>query len=169
MKRYRATKKSADGVCLLGCWGSFNDPAACDYTYKNMTDWGRKMFVTPGVVVDDKLVTIRIWWTSTSIFRSFWAVLLLRRLGEWRKVRQKRSSRQSCGPESSVESDHDSQTPEARFWRQIYVGDVSALARQADRRPSRARYRRGPNSQAVGHRTRRAWWILATSSPPGEA
>jgi len=42
---------------LLGCWGSFNDPAVCDYSYKKMTDWGRSMYVTPGVVVDDKLVT----------------------------------------------------------------------------------------------------------------
>jgi hydrogenase large subunit len=42
---------------LLGCWGSFNDPDHCDYAYKNMTNWGRKMFVTPGVVVDGKLVT----------------------------------------------------------------------------------------------------------------
>jgi hydrogenase large subunit len=42
---------------LLGCWGSFNDPEHCDYTYRRMGDWGRKMFVTPGVVVDGKLVT----------------------------------------------------------------------------------------------------------------
>jgi hydrogenase large subunit len=42
---------------LLGCWGSFNDPEHCDYTYKNMAEWGDKMFVTPGVVVDGKLVT----------------------------------------------------------------------------------------------------------------
>lgn len=42
---------------LLGCWGSFNDPAYCDYTYRNMGDWGRKMFVTPGVIVDGKLLT----------------------------------------------------------------------------------------------------------------
>jgi hydrogenase large subunit len=42
---------------LLGCWGSFNNPAACDYSYKKMTEWGRAMYVTPGVVVDDKLVT----------------------------------------------------------------------------------------------------------------
>ncbi len=42
---------------LLGCWGSFNDPEHCDYTYKNMSNWGRKMFVTPGVVVDGELVT----------------------------------------------------------------------------------------------------------------
>src|SRR6202047_479968 len=41
---------------LLGCWGSYNDPDYCDYTYKNMGDWGRKMFVTPGVVVDGRLV-----------------------------------------------------------------------------------------------------------------
>ena len=42
---------------LLGCWGSLNDPEYCDFTYQNMADWGRKMFVTPGVVVDGKLVT----------------------------------------------------------------------------------------------------------------
>jgi hydrogenase large subunit len=42
---------------LLGCWGSFQDPDSCDYTYRHMSDWGRKMFVTPGVIVDGQLVT----------------------------------------------------------------------------------------------------------------
>src|SRR5271166_3349802 len=42
---------------LLGCWGSFNDPDYCDYTYKNMNNWGHKMFVTPGVIVDGEAVT----------------------------------------------------------------------------------------------------------------
>ena len=42
---------------LLGCWGSFNDPDHCDYTYKKMGDWGRKMFVTPGIIVDGLMVT----------------------------------------------------------------------------------------------------------------
>jgi len=42
---------------LLGCWGSFQDPEACNFSYRDMTNWGRKMFVTPGVVVDGKLVT----------------------------------------------------------------------------------------------------------------
>jgi hydrogenase large subunit len=42
---------------LLGCWGSLNDPEHCDFQYRNMSDWGRKAFVTPGVVVDGKLVT----------------------------------------------------------------------------------------------------------------
>jgi hydrogenase large subunit len=42
---------------LLGCWGSFNDPGVCDYTYQNMEEWGRAMFVTPSVIVDGKVVT----------------------------------------------------------------------------------------------------------------
>jgi hydrogenase large subunit len=42
---------------LLGCWGSFQDPDDCDYNYKRMAEWGRSMFVTPGVVVDGELVT----------------------------------------------------------------------------------------------------------------
>jgi hydrogenase large subunit len=45
---------------LLGCWGSFNDPEVCDYRYENMAKWGRAMFVTPGVIVDDQLVTTNL-------------------------------------------------------------------------------------------------------------
>jgi hydrogenase large subunit len=45
---------------LLGCWGSFQDPNVCDYNYKTMDAWGKKMFVTPGVVVDGKLVTTNL-------------------------------------------------------------------------------------------------------------
>jgi hydrogenase large subunit len=42
---------------LLGCWGSFNDPEVCDYRYENMNEWGKAMYVTPGVIVDGKAVT----------------------------------------------------------------------------------------------------------------
>jgi hydrogenase large subunit len=42
---------------LLGCWGSFQDPDVVDYRYEHMTDWGRAMFVTPGIVVDGELIT----------------------------------------------------------------------------------------------------------------
>jgi hydrogenase large subunit len=42
---------------LLGCWGAFNNPDYCDYTYRRMSEWGRKMFVTPGIIVDGELVT----------------------------------------------------------------------------------------------------------------
>jgi len=42
---------------LLGCWGSYQDPSICDYNYKTMGQWGKAMYVTPGVVVDGQLVT----------------------------------------------------------------------------------------------------------------
>jgi hydrogenase large subunit len=42
---------------LMGCWGSYQNPQTCDYTYKNMTKWGRDMYVTPGILIDGKLVT----------------------------------------------------------------------------------------------------------------
>jgi hydrogenase large subunit len=42
---------------LLGCWGAFQDPDVCNFDYRDMTQWGRAMGVTPGVVVDGKLVT----------------------------------------------------------------------------------------------------------------
>jgi hydrogenase large subunit len=42
---------------LLGCWGAWNNPDECDYTYKKMSKWGKEMYVTPGVIVDGELVT----------------------------------------------------------------------------------------------------------------
>jgi hydrogenase large subunit len=42
---------------LLGCWGAWQDPTVCDYDYKKMNDWGKAMYVTPGIVVDGELVT----------------------------------------------------------------------------------------------------------------
>ena len=50
-------EKVGERRVLLGCWGAFQDPNVCDYDYRTMTDWGRAMFVTPGVVVDGQLVT----------------------------------------------------------------------------------------------------------------
>jgi hydrogenase large subunit len=42
---------------LLACMGAFQDPEACDFRYETMRDWGRKMYVTPGIVIDGELVT----------------------------------------------------------------------------------------------------------------
>ncbi|MGZ4961523.1 MAG: nickel-dependent hydrogenase large subunit [Limisphaerales bacterium] len=42
---------------LMGCWGSWQDPDVCDYKYEHMDSWGKAMFVTPGIIVDGKLVT----------------------------------------------------------------------------------------------------------------
>jgi hydrogenase large subunit len=46
-------RRRADMVC----WGSLNDPEHCDFKYQNMTNWGRHMFVSPGVIIDGKLHT----------------------------------------------------------------------------------------------------------------
>jgi hydrogenase large subunit len=50
-------EKVGERRILLGCWGAFQDPDVCNFEYKDMTRWGRAMLVTPGVVVDGKLVT----------------------------------------------------------------------------------------------------------------
>src|SRR5216683_2661334 len=42
---------------LLISWGALNDPDHCNFQYRDMTHWGRKAFVSPGVIVDGKLVT----------------------------------------------------------------------------------------------------------------
>jgi hydrogenase large subunit len=45
---------------LLGCWGAWQDPTVCDYRYENMNSWGKAMYVTPGIVVDGKLITTNL-------------------------------------------------------------------------------------------------------------
>ncbi|UGQ11496.1 nickel-dependent hydrogenase large subunit [Yinghuangia sp. ASG 101] len=42
---------------LLGCWGAWQDSDVADYRYATMNEWGKAMFVTPGIVVDGKIVT----------------------------------------------------------------------------------------------------------------
>ncbi|MGW4606482.1 nickel-dependent hydrogenase large subunit [Streptomyces sp. NPDC004532] len=42
---------------LLGCWGAWQNPDVCDYRYETMSEWGKAMYVTPGIVVDGKLIT----------------------------------------------------------------------------------------------------------------
>ena len=42
---------------LLACWGAFQNPDRCDFTYARMAEWGREMFVTPGIVIDGALRT----------------------------------------------------------------------------------------------------------------
>src|ERR671925_200717 len=45
---------------LLGCWGAFNNPEHCTYEYRTMSDWGKEMFVPPGVGIDGELVTTNL-------------------------------------------------------------------------------------------------------------
>ena len=115
---------------LLGCWGSFNNPDVCDYRYETMSDWGRAMYVTPGVVVDGKLVTtdlvdinlgMRILLGSS--FYDDWqnreTFVTHDPLGN--PVDQRHPWNQTTTP----------QAPEARLRRQIHLGHVAPLARSA--------------------------------------
>ncbi len=134
---------------LLGCWGSFQNPEVCDFDYKTMTDWGRAMYVTPGVVVDGKLVTTDLVDINLGI-RILLGQLLLRRLGERRNLRQERPARQSGRSPASVESDDHPSTAETRFPQELHLGHVAALVRQADRYAPGPGYRRRPASPASG-------------------
>ena len=40
-------------------WGSFDDPDYVDYDYRNMTEWGRKRYITPGVAIGGELIIDR--------------------------------------------------------------------------------------------------------------
>ena len=139
---------------LLACWGSFNDPDVCDYTYKNMTNWGRGMFVTPGIVVDGKLVTTDL----VDINLNIRILLGSSYYDEWKNsadLRQDRSAGKSGGQEPPLEPDHHPTAAKARLRRQVHLGDVSAMVRQAHRRPSGDGHRRRPHRSLVGHRSGR--------------
>ena len=41
----------------LICWGAFDDVDTLRYDYKDMSDWGRTRYVTPGLVFDGELIT----------------------------------------------------------------------------------------------------------------
>ena len=134
---------------LLGCWGSFNNPDVCDYTYKNMTEWGNAMYVTPGVVVDGELVTTDL----VDINLNIRILLGSSYYDDWEKGETfvtEGSAGQSGRPAASLESDHDSAAAEARFRRQVHLGDVAALVRQAHRRSSGARHRRRTDRALLG-------------------
>ncbi len=109
---------------LLGCWGSFQDPGVCNFNYKDMTEWGRAMYVTPGVVVDGKLVTNDLVDINLGI-RILLGVLVLRGLGGPGDLRDARPAGQPGRPPPPVEPAHEPQAAEARPGRQVQLGDVA--------------------------------------------
>ena len=62
-------------------WGCFDDPDYVDYDYKNMTEWGRKRYITPGVAIGGELITTDLVEINLMI-RILLGSLVLRRLGE---------------------------------------------------------------------------------------
>ena len=131
---------------LLGCWGAFQDPDVCNFEYKDMAEWGRAMYVTPGVVVDGKLVTNSL----VDINLGIRILLGSSYYDDWE------------GQEMFVERDplgnpvdrrhpwnqHTNPKPQKRdFSRQVQLGDVAPLVRR--HRPPRPRHRRRTDRSPV--------------------
>ena len=137
---------------LLGCWGSFQDPETCNFRYRDMTDWGRKMFVTPGVVVDGKLVTTDLVQINLGI-----RILLGHSYYDDWEDQEMFVTKDPLG--NPVDRRHpwnqhtNPAAAEARLRRQVQLGDVAALVRRQG--SSRARHRRRPDRAPVGDRAGR--------------
>ena len=110
---------------LLACWGSYNDPDSCDYTYRNMAEWGRKMFVTPGVVVDGQLVTNSL----VDINLNIRILLGSSYYDDWQGSEP--SSRAILwairSTSSPLEPNHAATPAEAQLRRELHLGHVAAL------------------------------------------
>ena len=131
---------------LLGCWGSFQDPEVCNFEYRDMTEWGRRMFVTPGVVVDGKLVTTDLVDINLGI-----RILLGSSYYDDWEDQEMFVTKDPLG--NPVDRRHpwnqhtNPQPAEARPRRQVQLGDVAALVRRHG--PPRPRHRRRPAGPAV--------------------
>ena len=91
-----------------------------------MNDWGRAMFVTPGVVVDGKLVTTDL----VDINLNIRILLGSSYYDDWEKAETFVKNDPLGNPvdqQPSVEPDDDPPAAEARFRRQIHMGHVAAL------------------------------------------
>ena len=131
---------------LLGCWGAFQDPDVCNFDYKDMTEWGRAMCVTPGVVVDGKLVTNDLVDINLGI-----RILLGRSFYDDWEDQEMFVTQDPLG--NPVDRRHPwnqhtiPQPAEARLRRQVQLGHVAPLVRR--HRPPRARHRRRADRPAV--------------------
>ena len=131
---------------LLGCWGAFQDPDVCNFNYRDMTEWGRAMYVTPGVVVDGKLVTNDLVDINLGI-----RILLGSSYYDDWEDQEMFVTHDPLG--NPVDRRHPwnqhtiPQAAEARLRRQVQLGDVAALVRR--HRPPAARHRRRPDRAAV--------------------
>ena len=127
-----------------------------------MTNWGRKMFVTPGVVVDGKLVTNDLVQINLGI-----RILLGHSYyDDW-------ENEEMFVPQDPLGNPVDRRHPwnmhtlpdaeEARLRQQVQLGDVAALVRRQGL--SRARHRRRRRSRACGRRRSPDWstWRLHQS------
>ena len=131
---------------LLGCWGAYQDPDVCNFQYKDMTQWGRAMGVTPGVVVDGKLVTNDLVDINLGI-----RILLGSSFYESWEDQEIFVTKDPLGnpvrPQPSLEPDDHPEAAEARLRLQLQLGHVTTLVRRQG--SPRTRHRRRPAGPTV--------------------
>ena len=139
-------------ICMIS-WGALNDPEHCNFQYRDMTNWGRKAFVCPGVVVDGKLVTNDLVDINLGI-----RILLGHSFYEDWEDQEMFVTRDPLG--NPVDRRHPwnqhtiPRPAEARLGRCLHLDDGSPLVRW--RELPRRRHRWRPSAPAVGDRSRRA-------------
>ena len=133
-----------------------------------MTEWGKAMYVTPGVIVDGKLVTNDL----VDINLGIRILLGSSYYDDWEDGEtfvERRPAGQSGRPAASLEPDDDSPAAEARLQRQVHLGHVAALVRQARPATTWPWTPAAARSPGSGPRRWRAWSTSATSRRPGRA
>ena len=139
----------------LVCWGSLNDPEHCDFRYENMTNWGRKMFVSPGVIRDGELLRTNDLVEDQPGHPDPARLLVLRGLGRPGDVRDPGPARQPGRPRRPWNQHTIPRPGEARLRRQVQLGHVAALVRR--HRPPGRGHRRRADRRGCG-RPRSATW-----------
>ena len=164
--RLRGGRPAARAARLLGL---VQQPRTSATTpTRRMTEWGRAMYVTPGVVVDGELVTTDLVDINLGI-----RILLGSSFyDDWQDGETFVKTDPLGNPVDQrhpVEPDDDAAAAEARLRRQVHLGHVAALVRQAHRRAPGARHRRRAARPLLGRRRWPGWSTSATSRRPGTA
>ncbi len=133
----------------LICWGYFDDPDYVDYNYRNMTDWGRKRYITPGVVFKGELVS-----TDLVEINGMMRILLgSSYFDDWTDEETFVTQDPLGNPVDKrhpVEQGDPAEAAEARLRGQVQLGRVAADVRRAQRHLRRQRHRRRPVRPPVG-------------------
>ncbi len=147
------------------CWGSLNDPDYCDFKYENMSNWGRKMFVTPASS-GTASCSPTTWSTSTWASASCWAARTTR-TGPARRSSSpttRWATRWTSGTRGTSTRSRGRRNATSTTSTAGSCHPAGSTARTTwPRTPAAAR------SPGCGPRPRATWSTSATSSPPATA
>ena len=136
---------------LLGCWGSWNDPAGLRLYLPQHGEMGQRHVRHAGrrgrrPVADHQPGGHQPGPPHPP------GKFLLPGLGrQWRDLRRERPAGKQDRPAAPLEPDHHSQAAEARLQRELHVGHVAPLVGQTDRRSPGPGHGRRPFGAALGH------------------